>query len=282
MRSNGSGGSIQSVERAFSLMEALEALGGEARLTELARSAGLSDSTAHNILNTLIGIGYVRQERTRYALDLRLRKLSRPLEDRETRLRETFSPALRAFADMTGENCFLAVACGTRSYLTLDALNADGKSIRLPDDPLRDALITSAVGKVFLAHNGRLAERVYRRALADAHARIDTPVDAPATVDTSETPSRPDVRSDVQPDAPAPLPQWSAVTHDLGKVIEEGFALDLQASERGTHCVALPLRAHGKVVAALSASGPATRLDARRMRRLAHGAMRHFGRLVGV
>lgn len=231
--------SIQSVERAMLLLEAIRNLGGSARLVEIAEAAGLSKSTAHGMLDTLVSLGYLSRERTLYSLGLRLRRLAQPLEEVEGGLRESFAPALRAFGELTGENCFLAVSGGVRSYLTLDALDASGRPLSLPADERRDALSTSAVGKVFLAHDRDLAHKLRRT---------------------------------------QPLPQ--TLEEEMKVIRNRGFALDLGESERELHCLAIPLRMKGRVVAALSTSAPSERLTPAFMCRLASRAMREMFELI--
>ncbi|QGZ65696.1 helix-turn-helix domain-containing protein [Paraburkholderia acidisoli] len=223
------------------LLETLGELGGSARLSELADAVGSSRSTVHGVLDTLVEMGYVTRERTRYVLGHRLALAAHPARTRADALRRAFAPALRAFNESCGENCFLTVPGGTRAYLTLDALDGEGRALRLPANARRDALTTSAAGKIFLANDTALATRL-RGARRISHA-----LDA-----------------------------------ELATIGAAGYALDVQASERDLNCVALPLRLRGRVVAALSASGPATRLDPAFMRRLAKRSMRDLFNLVKV
>lgn len=153
---------IQSVERAMAVLETLSAHGGAARLTEVAEATGFSKSTVHGVLDTLIGMGYVTRDQHRYALGLRLEMMARPLAPQGERLRAAFAPALRAFNELCGEDCFLAVPCGTRAYLTLDALDGEGHGFAHRANERRDALATSAIGKVFLAHHPSLLRRLRR------------------------------------------------------------------------------------------------------------------------
>ncbi|MBU4047794.1 IclR family transcriptional regulator, partial [bacterium] len=49
---------------------------------------------------------------------------------------------------------------------------------------------------------------------------------------------------------------------ELGKVREQGFALDREENEKDVCCVAAPIRNYqGKVIAAVSISGPVFRID---------------------
>lgn len=155
---------IQSVERAMLILESIAEAGGEIRLVDLAAHTGLHKSTLHGLLNTLAAMGYISRRGTHYALGLRLREIAQPLNDADARIRETFAPALRMLAERTGETCFLAVPCGTREYLYMDALEGSA-SLRVASPRGRRAgLTTSAIGKVFLAFDEDL-----RRSLRRAH-----------------------------------------------------------------------------------------------------------------
>ncbi|SEM26270.1 transcriptional regulator, IclR family [Pseudoxanthomonas sp. GM95] len=224
---------VQSVEHAMTLLQHLGQHADGLRLSELARATGLAKASVHALLATLADQGYVVRKQDRYTPGLRLTRLAPAAQHDADALRHAFAPALRAFGELCGEDCFLSVPGGTHSYLVLDALTREGQSFLPAPDPTRDALATSAAGKIFLAHDKRLHAQVLRQR------------------------------------APDP-----AVLHDLAQVRERGFALDLQASERGLNCVALPLRLRGQVVAALSASGSAQRLRPERMQRTAGRAMR--------
>lgn len=218
------------------LLDALRAQGGSGRLTELATQCGMSKSTAHHLLDTLVGTGHVERTGRQYCLGARLTLLAgQPADAFTQKLRRAFAPALRAFAGMTGQNCFLAIPGGTRSYLTLAALDGQGESLELPRDERRDALLTSAVGKIFLTHDGQLLRRLRRSDAVSA-----------------------------------------TLEDELARVDAQGYALDIGASAPDLNCVALPLRVRGRVVAALSAGGAAAQLGPRQMRAAAARAMREL------
>lgn len=159
---------IQSVERALTLLEAIAAAGGEARLVDLATQLGLPKGTLHGLLNTLAAMGYVSRHGTRYALGLRLRDVAQPLADADVALRTAFTPALRALAEHSGETCYLAVPCGTREYLYINALEGHGSLCMASPRGRREGLTTSAIGKVFLAHDPGLVRSLRRAGLMSA------------------------------------------------------------------------------------------------------------------
>ncbi|WP_337053597.1 IclR family transcriptional regulator [Pseudoxanthomonas sp. USHLN014] len=159
---------IQSVERALALLEAIAGAGGQARLVDLAAQLGLSKSTLHGLLNTLAAMGYVARHGTRYALGLRLREIAQPLTDADAALRTAFAPALQALARRSGETCYLAVPCGTREYLYIDAVEG-GERLRVASPRgRREGLTTSAIGKIFLTHDPTLVRSLRRAGLVPA------------------------------------------------------------------------------------------------------------------
>ena len=69
-------GGVQSVGRAFEILEVIAGQGGELSLSEIAASVGLPAPSAHRLLRTLVSLGYLRQETSRrYALAPRLIRL---------------------------------------------------------------------------------------------------------------------------------------------------------------------------------------------------------------
>ena len=52
-------GSIQALDRAFLILDIIADTGGEAKLTEIAKVAGLNVSTCHHLISTLYDWGYV-------------------------------------------------------------------------------------------------------------------------------------------------------------------------------------------------------------------------------
>lgn len=159
---------IQSVERAMALLEAIAAAGGEARLVDLSTQVGLNKSTLHGLLNTLAAMGYVSRHGTLYALGLRLRELAQPLADADATLRTAFAPALHGLAKRSGETCYLAVPCGTREYIYIDAVEGNDRLRVASPRGHREGLTTSAIGKIFLAHDPTLVRSLRREGLMPA------------------------------------------------------------------------------------------------------------------
>src|SRR5215470_2586422 len=75
-RTAGAAGGVQSIERAFDLLEMLADADSALGLSDLAASSGLPLPTVHRLMRTLANRGYVRQEASRrYTLGSRLIRL---------------------------------------------------------------------------------------------------------------------------------------------------------------------------------------------------------------
>ncbi|MDR5684971.1 IclR family transcriptional regulator [Morganella morganii] len=224
---------IQSVERAMLLLETLVSRKEGFRLAELSEQFSLNKTTLHGLLATLSSLGYVSRRGQYYVAGLRVRDIARPLTDSDQQLREQFTPALRRLSVLSGETCWLAVPCGTREYLYIDAIEG-GNSLRVASPRgTREGLITSAIGRIFLAFHEDLARTLRKEGLITGK-----------------------------------------LNSTLSLIAECGYALDIEEAEKGLNCMALPLRQHGYVVAAMGVAGPSNRLHPDYLRRLAVRIMR--------
>lgn len=222
--------SIQSVDRALNLLEAMVDAGGEASLTDLSARTHLNISTCHHLLATLVKRGYVAKvhgKRT-YALG------SRVLHLRNAWLRQVDLPRraesfMVRISETTGEMVQLAMLQGSRVVTVLSrearhAVRVDAGSIGLADAPHM-----STIGRAMLAW---LPDNEMRR-LLEASAESAT---SSCAVD-SET-----------------------LSEELRHVRRNGYAQDEEQFRPGVVCVAAAIRDHaGAVVGALSASAPTMR-----------------------
>ena len=104
--------SIQSVDRAMTLLEAIAEAGGETTLTELSHRTKLNISTCHHLLSTLVPRGYVAKVPVRrsYALGARILFLSHACL--QVDLPRRAEPFITRINEMTGETVHLAVLQG--------------------------------------------------------------------------------------------------------------------------------------------------------------------------
>jgi IclR family acetate operon transcriptional repressor len=233
----GRNGGVQSIVRAFALLEALGQ--GETGIAELAKRVGLHVSTAHRLLATLVALGYARQsaETGRYAVGAKALQLAAAYGG-QTDLRGAARPVLERLSRETGETANLVVLDGQEA-LYLDKAESPQNLRIFSHIGRRTPLYCTAVGKVLLAW--RPADEVRRLLAATPMARL-----------TRRT-----------------ITDEAALARELLRVRHQGYALDLEECEEGARCIALPLRAvSGDVVAAISLSGPSIRMHSRRLREL--------------
>jgi IclR family acetate operon transcriptional repressor len=223
--------SVQSIERAFDLLEAL-ARGGELGVTELANRTGLVPSTAHRLLHTLAKRGYVSQsESGRYLLGYKVVEVASGLEHRLERLRVVARPHLEGIQRATGETVNLVVLDADRvvyvdqveGSLSVRMFTTVGTSV-----PAH----TTGAGKAMLAGAPReLVLELYdgREPLERLTGRTLTTLDA--------------------------------LEADFTRIRRRGYAVDHEEHEEGVGCVAVAVYDHtGRPSAAISVSGPSARV----------------------
>ncbi|NLU71598.1 IclR family transcriptional regulator [Streptomyces sp. HNM0575] len=210
-----------------------------ARVTDISDHLGVARSTAHRLLTTLRGHGFVEQESggRRYRLGPVLLALTRGAVDEPT-LVQVAHGHLARLRDEAGETTNLLVLDGP------DSRFADG--VEGPH-PLRVGTRTgdrvpaygTAGGKALLSELPPEAARArYRRGLPSL---------------TSAT-----------------LPDVDALVADLAVTRSRGYALNLDESVTGVHGVGVPVRDRfGTCVAAVTIAAPSIRLDCARAAELA-------------
>ncbi|WP_243791611.1 IclR family transcriptional regulator [Saccharopolyspora gloriosae] len=220
------GGGVQSIERAFDLLELMADAGGEVALSELAEASGLPLPTIHRIMRTLVSSGYARQQPSRrYSLGPRLIRLG---ETASRSLGSWARPYLAELTEATGETSNMAVLDG-------------------------DQIVY--VAQVPSQHSMRMFTEVGRR--VDAHATaVGKAVMANLATDTvAQLLGRSGMRAQTE----RTITSVAAMQDELGRIREQGFAVDDGEQEVGVRCyaVAVPGAPAG---AAISISGPEGRM----------------------
>lgn len=217
---------MQSLLRAFDLLEVLAAGGGEATLTELAQASHLPPATIHRIMRTLVDRGYVHQGRSRhYSLGPNLINLG---ERAGRMLGSRAHSCLEALAQQTGETANLAILEGDAVVYVAQA--ASSHTMRM----------FTEVGRRFSPHSTGVGKALLSQ-LPDAEvsallARTGTPARTPNTI--------------VEP---------ARVLEAVRTTRDRGYAIDDAEQELGVRCVAVPILGT-PTMTAVSVSGPASRL----------------------
>jgi IclR family acetate operon transcriptional repressor len=228
------GDQVQSLMRGLALLETFADVDGKSLgLNELAARTGLSPSTAHRLLASLQGAGYVARDRetNRYVLGHRIIGTAATIQQRTSHLRALARPHLEAIATETGETTNLVVLDDALSvYIDkVDGSHALRMAIR--------------VGSTFPAHTSASAKAILAYQADDIALRR------------------------IFADEPLPkLGRNTIVTAKgfkdaLVKVIADGYAVENEELEVGVSCIAAPiLSSKGVAVAAISVPGPTTRI----------------------
>ena len=224
---------IQVVERMMRLVDALAASEQPVMLKQLASATQLHPSTAHRILNVMVGERLVeRVEPGTYRLGMRFLELGNLVKSRIS-VRELALPLMRKLHETTGETVNLSVRNGDEIvYVERSASNRSLMRV-VQLDGARAPLHITAAGKMFLVDEGVDAAAAYaRRAGLKGYTRHSL-----ATV--------------------------AALRRDLERAARNGYALDNEEAEIGVRCIAAPVRDDsGRMVAGLSVSAPAERMQA--------------------
>lgn len=244
MRLNGDGNFAQTVLKALDVLECLAVAEGAQTAQEVALGCGLSRTTAHRLLTTLLTRGYVASAgEGQYRLGPGLLHLSHSLLDRFD-LPAVAKPELREICRLCDETAYLAILDGGE-ILYLDRVESS-HSIRLRSSVgTRGPLHCTSLGKAILAFlpPDERAALLDRTVLARRTARTIT--------------------------------DRAALEAHLCLVRERGFAIDDIENEEGVRCLSAPVFGHdGRVCAAVSVSGPAFRLSTERLVGLSPTVMR--------
>ncbi len=225
-------GSIQSVDRALSLLEALAEAGGEASLTDLSRRTSLNVSTCHHLLSTLVNWGYVAKVpgRRSYALGARVLYLGHACL-RQVDLPKRAQVHIDRINEVTGESVHLAVL---QSDNIVTVVKREARHAVRVDTGMvgrSDAPHATATGKAMIAW---LPEDQIRRMV----------------------PLR-----DMKRFTDKTISDFDALIEELRHVRRNGYAMDREEFQPGVICVGAAIRDHGgAVVGAISASAPAMRV----------------------
>jgi IclR family acetate operon transcriptional repressor len=218
-------GDVAAVSRALTILDSIEAAGGQCRVSELAVALGMAPSTVHRLIRTLEGSGYLRQlPDRRYALGARLAVIGQRAVD-------TFGgsarPVLRTLAQRSGESANLAVRTGRKAEYVAQVPGTH--SMRMfTEVGRRVPLYCTGVGKVILAS---LTPAV----LENIAHREGMPAITPSTITNS-----------------------SAMRVELERIRTSGYAVDEGEMEIGVRCIAVLVPTDPPM--AVSVSGPPNRL----------------------
>lgn len=236
---------IQVIERAMRLLDALAAQPEPVTLKELAATTGLHASTAHRILNDLVVGRYVeRVDNGVYQLGMRLLELGSLVKGR-LNVRDAAKGPMHDLHQLTGQTVNLSVQQGDEIvYIDRAWSERSGMQVVRAIGG-RAPLHLTSTGKLFLS----MAEPRQVRAYA--------------------------LRTGLAGHTGNSLTRLDLLERELAKVRNHGYARDNEELEVGVRCIAAGIHDDsGKLVAGLSISAPAERMQDEWIARLRETAAR--------
>ena len=221
-------GGVQSLERAFLILEVMADEGGIIGLSQLADRSQLPLATIHRLVRSLVDLGYVRQEANRqYSLGPRLMRLA---AESGKRIGVVADPLLNQAVAELGESVNLAILDDDEIVYVAQAQPTGNFMRMFTEVGRRTHPHTTAVGKAILAD----------RPDADVVALLQRTGMPRRTVHTLTTPKE--------------------FLEVLDLTRERGYGTDEGEQEIGVRCVAVPVPGAPRPMA-VSMSGPTTRMD---------------------
>ena len=227
-------GGVQSVERALDILEFVSRAEGELGVSEIGDAVGLSAGTVHRLLATLSSRGYVyrNKETRRYALGLKALTMSTLTREQ---IGATALPFLEELAQVSQETANLAILEGN-SAMYIEQAAPPNRMLRIFTEPgNRVSLHACGTGKVLLAYQ-------YPRLVDLLLGRLDL---VRYTASTITDPGQ--------------------LQSELQHIRRQGYAVDFGEQEDGVRCLAAPVFGpDGEIFAAMSLSGPSSRVESKR------------------
>jgi IclR family KDG regulon transcriptional repressor len=222
---------VQSLERAFGLLEAIAQARQGIGLAELSKKVGLHNSTTFHLVKTMVALGYIRQGRDkRYRIGRALFALAAGSLD-EVELVSLAIPVLEDLTEVTGESGHFAVRSGD-SVVVIAKTSGSGAF-----------QLTDRVGVMRPAHGTALG-KVLLAAL--------TPVQLDRFLQNHELAAL----------TPKTITEPELLRQEVREVARTGVAYDDGEFNAEVRCVAVPVYDYtGQVVGALGISGPIWRLS---------------------
>jgi len=230
---------MKTIEKALDILEVFLKQKDEIGIVELANLSGLNVSTVHRIASTLVKRGYLNQQQRgeKYSLSPKLLQFSNIMR-KWIKIRDVSLPFLYKLNKIIDENVNLAIL-NADGAIFIESIESGHYLRTFPQLGAKEPLHCTGVGKVFLAH---MRDEELERFLNEKGL--------PRYTENTIT--------DV-----------SKLKQELSIIKREGTAVDNEEFESGVKCVASPIKnVDGNVVAAVSISGPSTRLSSERVQEL--------------
>jgi IclR family transcriptional regulator, KDG regulon repressor len=224
-------GGVQSLARAFSILEEVARSRDGINLAELSRKVGLHNSTTFHLVKTMVSLGYIRQikDDKRYRIGRPLFALAANALD-EIEMVSLATPVLEDLSRTTGESGHFAVPMGDSVVVIARTAGAGAFQLTERVGVVRPAHCT-ALGKVILA--------TLKPEQLDGFFK----------------------RVELSPVTPNSITDAAALRKTIEEVRQSGIAFDDGEFNPEVRCIAVPVKDFsGQIMGAVGISGPIWRL----------------------
>lgn len=223
------------VTKVLHILETLHDAPSGLQLKDVAQLTGINKSTAYRFLAHLEHEGYVfRDSSGAYAIGVRLARLASGASY-QTTLRKLSRPILQQLWRVTGETVNIAVLDG-REVLYLDVMESSHTFRLVSQVGMRRPVYCTALGKAMLSFIPEEEQQYFFEGMSFERFTPHT------------------IRGAVQ------------LRKEFALIRQRGYSIDNEEAYLGSRCIAAPIfEASGKIAAALSVSGPTTRVTRERV-----------------
>lgn len=240
---------IQVADKLFLVLETL-AKTGPIGLSDLCREIGLNKTTVHRILNSLLYMGYVRQDEQTayYRLSFKIWDIANQFMGKIDLVEES-RPLLKELAAKTGETVHLVQLDGTHAiYIAKEESESSVRLVSMVGK--RIPLYCSGVGKALLAD----MEDDKIREIWD--------------------------KSDKKMLTGHTITDFETLINEIHSIRKKGYATDNEENELGIRCIAATItNTNHSPQYAFSISAPSHRMDDAKMKEIAEYALQMKSRL---
>lgn len=223
---------VQAVNRALAILEALAKAGSPMALTTLSAELKLNISTVHRLLATLIVAGFVEQEvdSGKYKLGLKVFEIGNSVI-KNLNIPKVAKPYLKELVEKFNETINLAVLDGNE-VVYIDQVESKNVVKMMAKPGTRGPAYCTGAGKILLS---KLTPNEINTLFANYDFIKHTANSAGSLEELQDK---------------------------LAEVRRQGYSIDREEMENGVRCAAAPIFNHeGNLVAAVSLSGPSNRLS---------------------
>jgi len=223
---------IQSIDRALQVLELFSLEKPEWGITEISKALNIYKSNVHNVLTTLAEKGFVVKDSNtnKYKLGIKFFELG-SIVIKNMDLRKIAHPYIEELSKEFNETVHLGILDKGR-VVSIEGEESDKSLCSHIEIGKRTPLHCTAIGKAIMAY---LSENEINFTIREKGLEKFTE----NTVTTKKE-----------------------LENEFKKIREQGFAVDNMEHEEGVQCVAGPIRDYtGKVIASMSISGPAFRIN---------------------